>query len=106
MQEELEKALGRVWHQALVDRAKVVEVGGQSYPVKETPRNRLRQVDFRVDGKDFRGLEQNPETASRWAEMARQGKKVMQFLSGGRYIAVVVDGKVIPYQVQSAGKHP
>jgi hypothetical protein len=25
--------------------------------------------------------------------MARSGKKVMQFLEGGRYIAVVADGK-------------
>ena len=38
----------------------------------------------------MRGLEQNPETASRWAQLARQGKKVMQFLQGRRYIAVVV----------------
>jgi len=29
--------------------------------------------------------------------MARSGKKVMQFLEGGRYIAVVVDGKVRIY---------
>jgi hypothetical protein len=29
--------------------------------------------------------------------MARSGKKVMQFLSGGRYIANVVDGKVTMY---------
>jgi hypothetical protein len=26
--------------------------------------------------------------------MARDGKKVMQFLEGGRYVAVVADGKV------------
>ena len=29
--------------------------------------------------------------------MARSGKRVMQFLEGGRYIAVVVDGKVHLY---------
>jgi hypothetical protein len=40
-----------------------------------------------------RGLEQNPKTGSRWAQLARE-KKGMQFLSGRRYIAVVVDGKV------------
>jgi hypothetical protein len=33
------------------------------------------------------------ETASRWAQLARQGKKVMQFLQQRRYIAVVVEGK-------------
>jgi hypothetical protein len=29
--------------------------------------------------------------------MARSGKKVMQFLSKGRYVANVVDGKVTIY---------
>ena len=43
---------------------------------------------------ELRGLEQNPETASRWAQLARQGKKVMQVLHQRRYIAVVVDEKV------------
>lgn len=49
---------------------------------------------FQFDGYQLRGLEQNPETASRWAQLARQGKKVMQFLQQRRYVAVVVDGKV------------
>jgi hypothetical protein len=31
------------------------------------------------------------QTKSRWAQMARLGKKVMQFLSEGRYVANVVD---------------
>jgi hypothetical protein len=34
------------------------------------------------------------ETKSRWAQMARSGKRVMQFLSEGRYVANVVDAKV------------
>jgi hypothetical protein len=54
-------------------------------------------VDFVFDGNTIRGLEQNPETKSRWAEMARSGIKVMQFLSGGRYVANVVDAKVTLY---------
>ena len=49
-------------------------------------------------GNRIRGLEQNPETKSRWAQMARSGKKVMQFLSEGRYVANVVDGKVTSYK--------
>jgi hypothetical protein len=36
-------------------------------------------VDFVLDGNEIRGLEQNPETKSRWAQMARSGEKVMQF---------------------------
>jgi hypothetical protein len=49
------------------------------------------------DGKEIRGLEQNPDTKSRWAAMARDGKKVMQFISEGRHVANVVDGKVTIY---------
>jgi hypothetical protein len=54
-------------------------------------------VDFVFDGTTIRGLEQNPETKSRWAQMARSGMNVMQFLSEGRYVANVVDGKVNLY---------
>ena len=53
------------------------------------------------EGENIRGLEQNPDTKSRWAQMARTGKKVMQFLSDGRYVANVVDGKVNLYRRRS-----
>ena len=62
------------------------------------PKSGLRQVDFTFEGNEIRGLEQNPQTKSRWAQMARSGKKVMQFLSEGRYMANVVDGKVTFYR--------
>ena len=94
---ELEQVLVDLWRQALVDGAKYVQIGGEKYPVRETSRRRLKQVDFRFDGHELRGLEQNPDTKSKWAAMARDGKKVMQFLDGGRYIAVVVDGKMKTY---------
>ena len=93
----IDEVLVSVWRQALVDRAKYVELGDEKYPVRETSRRRLKQVDFRFDGHEFRGLEQNPDTKSKWAAMARDGKKVMQFLDGGRYVAVVVDGKMKTY---------
>ena len=93
----LEEALIEVWRQALVENAKVVKLGTESYSVRRTPKRGLRQVDFVFDGEDIRGLEQNPDTKSRWAQMARSGKKVMQFLSGGRYVANVVDGKLTSY---------
>ena len=54
----------------------------------------MREVDFQFEGHELRGLEQNPETASRWALLARKRKKAIQFLQQRRYIAVVVDGKV------------
>src|SRR3981189_1080599 len=88
----LEDALLTVYQQALVENGKTVSLEEKSFPVGVTPKRKLKQVDFQFDGKDLRGLEQNPETKSRWAAMARSGKKVMQFLEGGRYIAVVADG--------------
>jgi hypothetical protein len=94
----LEDTLIEIWNQSLVENVKSVEVEGQSYAIKRTPRRGLKQVDFRFDGVNLRGLEQNPETRSRWAAMAREGEKVMQFLEAGRYIAVVVDGKVHLYK--------
>ena len=72
-------------------------IGTEHYPVRRTPKHGLRQVDFVFDGTEIRGLEQNPDTKSRWAQMARSGKKVMQFLSEGRYVANVVEGKVTLY---------
>src|ERR1039458_7848793 len=89
-----EQALTEVWRQALVENADVVELGTERYPVRLTPKRRLRQVDFVFDRNEIRELEQNPDAKSRWAQMARAGKKVMQFLSAGRYMANVVDGKV------------
>jgi hypothetical protein len=97
MQPSFERALIEVWRQALVENAKTVELGSASYPVRRTPKRGLRQVDFAFNGNGIRGLEQNAQTKSRWAQMARSGKKVMQFLIGGRYVAVVVDGKVKLY---------
>ena len=97
MNPSFEQALVDVWRQVLVEHATVVELGGKGYPVRITPRKGLRQVDFVFDGNEIRGLEQNPDAKSRWAQLARAGKEVMQFLSEGRYVANVVDGKVILY---------
>jgi hypothetical protein len=54
-------------------------------------------VDFVFEDNEIRGLEQNPQTKSRWGQMARSGKKVMQFLSEGRYVANVVDRRMTLY---------
>jgi len=93
----LEQALIEVWRQTLVENAKTVELETARFSVRRTPKRGLRQVDFIFEGSEIRGLEQNPETKSRWAQLARSGKKVMQFLSEGRYVANVVDGKVTEY---------
>ena len=88
----LEKVMVKVWRQALGERAAEVELDGKKFPVRETPRKHLREVDFVFEGEPLRGLEQNPKTESRWAQLARAGHKVMQILSAGRYVGNVMDG--------------
>lgn len=92
-----EETLIEVWRQALVENARAIELGDRRYPVRWTSKRGLWQVDFVFDGNEIRGLEQNLRTNSRWAQFARSGQKVMQFLSEGRYIANVADGKVTRY---------
>ena len=98
MSTSFESALVSVWQQSLVEQRRIVEVDGETYSVKQTAKSKLKQIDFRFEGRELRGLEQNPNTKSRWAKLAREGKKVMQFLEAGRYIAVVVDGKIQIYK--------
>jgi hypothetical protein len=86
-----------VWRQALVENSEVVKLGSESYPVTRSKAKRLRQVAFAFDGNSIIGIEQNPKTKSQWAAIARSGKKVMQFIQDGRYVAVVADGKVTLY---------
>jgi hypothetical protein len=93
-----EEMLVGVWQQVLVEGATSVTVAGERYRVLKTPKKGLRQVDFVFEGREIRGLEQNPDTSSRWAQLAARGAKVMQFLSEGRYIAAVADRKITVYR--------
>jgi hypothetical protein len=90
MNPSFEQTLVEVWRQVHVENADAAELGTERYPVQRTPKRGLPQMDFVFDGNEIRGLGQNPDTKSRWAQMARSGKKVMQFLSEGRDVANVV----------------
>lgn len=105
MDSSFEQTLVEVWRQTLVQNAKTVILGETLFTVRRTPKKGLRQVDFVFEGNEIRGLEQNPSTNSQWAQMARAGKKVMQFLSEGRYAANVVDGKVTLYGKRAGTNH-
>jgi hypothetical protein len=94
---DLEQALTEVWPQAFVENPKSVELGTKRFPVRRTPKRRLRQVDFVFEGNEIRGWNRTPRPnpgGRRWRGLAR---KVMRFLSEGRYVANVVDGKVTLY---------
>ncbi len=95
---ELAEALISVWRQVLVEGQKKVKLGGSEYPVGKTGRSRLRIVNFECQGQKLVGIEQNPNTTSRWAAMARNGSLIMQFSLGGRYIANVADGRASFYR--------
>jgi hypothetical protein len=94
----LEEALLSVWRQALSENANLVEIAGRRFPVRRTSRLRLRQVDFEFGGAAIRGIEQNPGTRSRWARLAGEGAKVMQFTEAGQFFGNVADGKVTLYE--------
>jgi len=78
---------------------KTVKVGGLSIPVERTGSQRLRTVAFQLGDREYQAIEQNPEKPSRWAQLARDGHKVVQFrdVSTNKYVAVSVDGNVKMY---------
>ena len=76
-----------------------VAVAGQTMRVKRTGSGRLRTVRFPMGGGEYQAIEQNPEKPSAWGKLAREGHRVVQFrdLGSGKYVGVVVDGKVREY---------
>ena len=90
-----EETLVEVYKQLFNNNAGVVKIGTHRYPVRRTRVHHLRQVDFFFDGHGMRGVEQNADVDNRWAATVRSGKKMAQFLSDRRYVASIVDGKII-----------
>ena len=93
----LEDTLVSVWRQVMVDQKDVVELGQEAFKVIFLRAKKLKMVEFRSGDYSIAGIEQNPKTTSRWAELARQGKRIMQFRCKGRYIANVCEGKLLRY---------
>jgi len=86
-----------IWQQVLAEGEISVEVEGQSYRVGHTRSKKLRTLDFSFGAAEITAIEQNPQTGSRWAAMARKGKRIMQFNCEGRYFANVVEGQLTRY---------
>ncbi len=102
----LGETLVSVWQQVLVDARTTFEADGKAYPLKKTRRRGLRTIQFRWGPYDLEGIEQNPETNSRWAALAREGKRVMQFSFKGRYIGNVAEGELLRYPAWKALRLP
>jgi hypothetical protein len=94
---EVGKALGLMAGQLM--NGDFVLVEGQKIPVRRVGRGRLRMVQFRMNGRVFEAIEQNPEKPSRWGKLAREKHQVVQFrdVEMGKYVAVSVDGEVREY---------
>jgi hypothetical protein len=86
-----------VWQQVLAEGKGVVELQGEPEAVNSTGRKKLPVVEFAHGPYRLVGIEQNPQTSSHWALLARQGKRVMQYRCKGRYIANVCEGKLLRY---------
>ncbi len=80
-----------------------LRVDGKSIPVRRTSQQRLRAAAFEVGGHEYQAIEQNPEKPSRWGQLAKSGRQVVQFkdAESNRFIAVVVDGEVTFYGQRS-----
>ena len=76
-----------------------VSVEEKSVPVRRTSQQRLRTAAFTVGGHEYQAIEHNPEKPSRWGQLARSGRQVVQFkdAESNKFIAVVVDGEVTFY---------
>ena len=76
-----------------------VVVEGRSSRVARTGSQRFRTVRFVAAGREYQAIEQNPEKPSRWGQLARQGKRVVQFrdLLTNKYVAVSVDQELHEY---------
>jgi hypothetical protein len=102
----LDETLLEVWRQALVEGAASVVLEERRFAVRSTAKRRLKEVDFEHEGRRLRGIEQNPDTQSRWAQMSRKGAKIMQFTEfsesvtqpRGKFFANVADGKLTLYR--------
>ena len=90
-----------VWRQVLVDGTAEVLLGRRRYPIRFTPGKHLRTVAFLNGRRRFFGIEQNAKTHSRWAMLARKGKRIMQFRYRNLYVANVCEGKVFRYPAWS-----
>jgi hypothetical protein len=102
----LGKTLISVWRQALAEGKGRVELERKFYPITISRAKKLRMVEFAFSTYRIIGIEQNPKTSSRWAVMARQGKRVMQFRCQGRYVANVCEGELLHYPAWRALELP
>jgi hypothetical protein len=93
-----QKILSSVAAQLMNGEAVVLD-DGQTLRIKRVGSGRLRMVEFRLNGRVFEAIEQNPDKPSRWGKLAREKHQVVQFrdVATRKYVAVAVDGEITEY---------
>ena len=83
----------------LMNGEQVLLEDGQQLRIKRVGSGRLRMVEFRLNGRVFEAIEQNPTKPSRWGKLAREKHQVVQFrdVATRKYVAVAVDGEITEY---------
>jgi len=56
----------------------VVALEDHKLRVKRVGQGRLRMVQFKLNGRMFEAIEQNPDKPSRWGRLAREKRRVVQ----------------------------
>jgi hypothetical protein len=93
----LSELMVHVWKQSLAEGLSEIEINGRNYRVTRTRSQGLRIVSFLYQDQIIDGIEQNPLTTSRWAKLAQDGKRIMQFRCRGRFIANVCEERLTRY---------
>jgi hypothetical protein len=83
----------------LMNGEAVVLDDGQQLRLKRVGSGRLRMVEFKLNGRVFEAIEQNPTKPSRWGKLAREKHQVVQFrdVATHKYVVVAVDGEITEY---------
>lgn len=76
-----------------------VSLDDEKLRVKRVGGDRLRMVQFKLNGREFEAIEQNRKKPSRWGQLAREKHQVVQFrdVETKKYVAVAVDGEIMEY---------
>ncbi len=84
-----------------------VEVEGNRLPIRRTSKQGLRTVTFTMGERQYAAIEQNPGKPSRWGQLARSGRQVVQFkdVETNKFVAVAVDSEVTQYGGRKSRSH-
>jgi hypothetical protein len=102
----IDDAFVSVWQQMLIDGKPEVVLGRRRFPVRWIRSKQLRAADIVVGQRTFSAIEQNPGTSSRWAALAREGKRILQIKHDNRFVANVCEGRILHYPAWRAAKLP